>query len=283
MEEYIRHGRGEQTAFGPNEIGRILRELPSDLAALWRSRHMIQSMAGADLRIRYHRSSLGLLWTLLNPLLMLTVLAVVFSEIMRIEMKNFAVYVFSGLLPWQFFIATILDGGRSLISNEVMIKKVRLNKIAFPLTRLLVAGVNWLFATVALFLVLMAFGATPGTPLLALPAVMLLWVVFALGLALVSMTLITYFRDCEHLLEVFLQALYFASPILYPVTLLQSYERWLQWNPITHFMNLFHLVIYESTWPVAADWFVPAALSVASITFGYIVFKRREDDFVFRL
>ncbi len=283
MEEYIEHGREHRQGLGPAGIVHGLVRIPADTRALWRARHVIHSLVAADLKVRYQRSALGFLWTLVNPILMLSVLAIIFSQIVRIEMSNFALYVFSGLLPWQFFTAVVLDGGRSLLVNEALIKKVRLNKLALPVARMLIAAINWLLATVALFLALLLLGASAGPALLALPFAMLLWLVFALGLTLISMTLVTYFRDCDHFLDVFLQAWYFASPILYPIALLGPNATWLMWNPVTHFMTLFHLIIYESAWPGALDWALPAALALASLLGGYVIYKRLEHDYVFRL
>ena len=244
---------------------------------------LLWNLVTTQLKVRYQRTALGFLWTLLHPLLLLGVLSLVFSQIMDCRFEQYAAYLFSGMIPWQCFAASVENGGRSLILNEHLIRKVGIPKITFPMSEVGVALVNMLFAMVALFFLFVLLGAKVHAQLVLLPAAVFLLGAFSLGASLVSMTLMTKFRDFEHFTGVLLQLLYFLSPILYPPSVVNKYVQWLKWNPLTHLLELFHAAIYYGVWPSGQTW-VGAVGSAALMLFvGYSIFKRQENEYVFYL
>src|SRR5205823_279435 len=156
--------------------------------------------------------------TLLNPLLMLATLSFVFSHLVRAdEVQNYPLFLLAGMLPWSFLSVSLSDSAMCIIANEGLIRKIYLPKLVFPLSRVLIGLVTFVFSLGAMFLLLWPLGARPSLSMLFLPVAIGLFAVFALGLGLIVATANTFYRDCGHLVSVFLQAWYFVTPILYPI------------------------------------------------------------------
>ena len=276
----------------PNRWQRLFTE---DIAWLNQYRFVIYNLVFTQTKIRYHRSTLGVFWTLLNPLLLLGVQSLVFSQILRLGYRDYALYLFSGLLPWQFF-ASALDGAsRTLIANEGLIRKVAAPKIIFPLSDVLFAGVNLLLSFVALFLFFLLFRA-PLHPqvILLIPGIILL-TGFIFGLSLIGMTLVTFFRDVGNIIGVGLSALYFISPVLYPPRMIREHDHFLRFNPLSYYLDFFHCALIEGRvltdnaamvggiWPPLSTWIISTAFTLGTIMIGYIVYKSNEHEYIFRL
>jgi ABC-2 type transport system permease protein/lipopolysaccharide transport system permease protein len=224
---------------------------------------------------------LGFFWTLLHPILMMTTLTIVFSQVLQIQIENYAVFLFSGMVPWSFLSGSLNDCAFSIISNEALIRKIFLPKLVFPLTRVLINMTTFILSMVALFLILKPMGARVTPPLLLLPLAIGLLGAFTLGLGLVVATTNTFFRDCGHLVSVFLQAWYFATPIIYPSKTMPPWRLWI--NPAFPFIKLFQEILFEGNWPDPLLFLVAAGIATASLGIGYVAFKCHEDKFVFRL
>ena len=195
-------------------LGLIRRDVV-ELRKFW---PVIQNLVTQDLRVRYHRSVLGFFWTLLNPILMMTTLALVFSQLMgSVEQgpSKYAIYLFAGMVPWTFLSGCLSECSYCIITNEGLIRKIYLPKLVFPLTRVLTNLTTFVLSMGALFLLLVPLEARFSAALLALPLAVALLALFSLGLGLILATLNTFFRDAGHLVGVILQAWYFATPIIY--------------------------------------------------------------------
>jgi ABC-type polysaccharide/polyol phosphate export permease len=243
---------------------------------------VIHSLVAQELRVRYQRSLLGFLWTLVNPVLMLSTLALVFSQFFKIE--NYALHLFAGMIPWSFLAASMNDCAYSLIIHEGLIRKIHVPKLVFPLARVLISLTTLVFSMAALFVLLGPLGARLSLPMLLLPAVILLFALFVLGLGLIAATVNTFFRDFGHLLGVFLQAWYFATPILYDASQCSPVgQRLIRLNPAYSFIRLFQAILRDGSWPSPALFLAAAVTAVASLGVGYALFKSQEDKLVFRL
>jgi ABC-2 type transport system permease protein/lipopolysaccharide transport system permease protein len=263
-----------------------LAGIVDDYRQLLRFWPVIQNMVQQDLRVRYHRSFLGFLWTLLNPILMMVTLTVVFSTVLGVaNWRDYAVYLFAGMVPWNFLNATLNDLAFCIIYNEGLIRKIYLPKLVFPLARLLINLVTLVLSMGAMFLLLMSMGtAKISLPLVTLPLLIALFALFALGLGLVVAVLNTFYRDCGHLVQVFLQAWYFATPIIYFPSLIPEPVRWRLWlNPAYPFIKMFQDVIRHGEWPNPITLLAAAGIAAVSLGVGYAAFKSYEDKLVFRL
>ena len=244
---------------------------------------VVQNLVRQELHVRYQRSVLGFLWTLLHPLLMMTTMTIAFSQIFNISGTAYAVYLFAGMVPWNFLNGSINDCAFTFIYNEGLIKKIYLPKLIFPLTRVLINLITFVLSMTALFFLLIPIGARPSWPMLALPLAVLLLAMFAMGLSLLVATANTFFRDLGHLVSVVLQAWYFLTPIVYEASMLGAGRGRFWLNPAYPFVRLFQTIIRDAQWPDAMTFGVAAGIAVASLGIGYAAFKSQENKLVFRL
>jgi ABC-type polysaccharide/polyol phosphate export permease len=242
-------------------------------------------MVAQDLRVRYQRSVLGFLWTLLNPILMMLTMTIFFSGMLgRGGFKTYAVYLFAGMVPWALFQGAIIDCAFCIISNEGLILKIYLPKLVFPVTKLLINLVTFSLSMVAMFLLMVPLGAKFSPALVLIPVAVALFAIFSLGLGLIVATLNTFYRDCSHLVGVFLQAWYFATPIVYETSMVPAESRWHFWcNPAYPFIRLFQVIIRDGAWPDLTTFLLAAGIAAATLGVGYAAFKSYEDKLVFRL
>jgi ABC-2 type transport system permease protein/lipopolysaccharide transport system permease protein len=253
-----------------------------DRDELWRFWPVIHNMVVQELRVRYQRSVLGFVWTLLHPILMMTTLTLVFSQLFKTE--NYAIYLFAGMVPWGFLSASLNDCAFCIITNEGLIRKIYLPKLIFPLAKVLINLITFVLSMGALFILLKPLGSKFSASLLCLPLVIALLFAFTLGLSLIVATANTFFRDCGHLVTVFLQAWYFATPIIYDLSMIPKDFQWRFWlNPAYPFIQMFQVIIRDGHWPQLTTFLVAAGFAAASLGIGYAAFKSQEDKLVFRL
>jgi ABC-2 type transport system permease protein/lipopolysaccharide transport system permease protein len=221
----------------------------------------------------------------LNPLLMLATLSLVFSSLNK-DVPNYPVFLLAGMVPWTFLNVSLNECATCIIVNEALIRKIYLPKLIFPLARVLIGLATLVFSLGALFLLAWPLGARPAPSLILLPVVVSLFAVFTLGLGLMVATANTFFRDCGHLVSVFLQAWYFVTPILYKIDGNTFPERW-RWlfklNPAYYFIELFHDILSSGLWPRIDLLVIATLIALTSLGTGYAIFKSQEDKMVFRL
>jgi len=254
----------------------------SPLGELVQYRQLVAMLVVRELKVRYKRSVFGLLWTMLNPLLLMTVYTVVFATIMRSPQRNFAIFLLSGLLPWLFFSTAVLQGLTSILTNQELIRKVRLPQAVFPLSVVGSNLVNFALSLVPLLL-LMAVLRQPFTPaLLFLPVGMLILTAFTSGVTLLFSTFTVFFRDVRHLTEVLLQMLLYLSPVLYDLPMLGDRGEWwfrafrlfLRLNPISYLLPLIRDPVYYGRLPSLATVGVASLESVMVAALAFMVFHR---------
>ena len=264
---------------------RVFGVVADDIRELVRFWPVVQNMVSQELRVRYQRSALGFFWTLLNPILMMATLAFFFSKMLgRGNAKTYAIYLFAGMVPWNLLATTISDCAFCIIYNEGLIRKIYLPKLVFPLTRLLVGLTTFALSMVAMFVLLIPLGAPIRPALIALPVVVVLFSAFTLGLGLLIATSNTFFRDTSHLVTVFLQAWYFATPIIYHASDFGDDSQWKFWiNPAYPFVRMFHAIISAGKWPDPTTFALATVIALATLGVGYAAFKSNEDKLVFRL
>jgi ABC-type polysaccharide/polyol phosphate export permease len=260
-----------------------IERLLDDRRELVRFWPVVQNMVVQELRVRYQRSILGFVWTLLNPVLMMVILSWVFSHVVMKEIENYSLFLFAGMVPWSFLSISLNDCAFSIINNEGLIRKIYLPKLVFPLARVLIALVTFVLSLSALFVLMWPLGARPAPALLFLPVAIALLAMFTLGLGLIAATLNTFYRDCGHLIAVVLQAWYFATPILFPIEQFGTAQWQMRLNPAFYFIELFHDVLYTGRWPRIGLVMSAGVIAALSMGIGYAIFKSQEDKMVFRL
>jgi lipopolysaccharide transport system permease protein len=238
-------------------------------------RVLIQTLVMRDLKGRYRGSTLGLIWTLLNPLLYMAIYALVFSVYMRMEIEHYAVFLLSGLLPWIWFSSSLMMGTTSIIEGGSLIKKVFLPPQVLPTVTVISNFMNFLLSLPLLFGMLLLFGVTPGWALLAIPLIMAAQFALVLGLTLIVSATSVRYRDIPPILGHLLTFWFFLTPIIYPIT--QAPERFrslLFLNPVTPFCLAYQdALLYNRL----ASWEVFGAMigvGLCALFVGVVVFGR---------
>jgi ABC-2 type transport system permease protein/lipopolysaccharide transport system permease protein len=247
-------------------------------------RFVLYNLVNTNLRARYRRSAIGFLWTLINPLFTMTILAVVFSTIYKLPFADFGIYIFSGLLPWSLISNSILNGSMSLITAEGYLKKVYVPRLIFPIATVGVEAANFLFSLTSLFVLALILGARASWGLLFLPVALLLMLLFVLGVILTVCIITVYFRDMFHILQIVFVGLFYLVPIVYKKEFFRGgLLIVLQLNPFFYFIQLFQQIIYEARIPELSLWLVCSILTGVSLIIGLLVFKSKEKDIIYRL
>lgn len=269
---------------GPGGLGLWMARIADDRRQLARFWPVVQNLVVQELRVRYQRSVLGFLWSLLNPILMMTTMTIVFSQIFNVRSEGYAIYLFAGMVPWTFLAGSLTECSSCIIVNEGLIRKIYLPKLIFPLTRVLINLTTFLLSMIALFAILGPLGARPSWPMLMLPVAVVLFACFAFGLGLILATVNTFFRDTAHFITVFIQAWYFLTPILYKTDRFTDAIRARFWiNPAYSFIRMFQTIICDGLWPDLITFTVAVGIATVSLGMGYAAFKSNEDKLVFRL
>ncbi len=254
------------------------------IAELYRYRDLLRELVSTELKLRYRRSVLGFLWTMLNPFLMMVVLTAVFSTLMRFGVKDYAVLLLAGLLPWTFFSQSVTLSLMSLVSKGSLLRQVYVPKAMIPLAAVFSCLVNFLLALVPFLLLAAALGRPLNATLFFLPVPILLMTLFTCGVALIFSCLNVFFRDFTHMTEVLLSMWFYLSPVLYTLDLVPpAYRGYFQWNPMYYLLATFRQPIYEGTLPAFAIWATAAAAAVLMGLAGFAVFIRFERHFVLRV
>jgi ABC-type polysaccharide/polyol phosphate export permease len=240
---------------------------------------LFQSVA-RDLKNKYKRSFLGYVWTMLHPLAMMGILAVVFSNIMKLE--NYAVFLFTGLIPWNYFQSTSLMSMHSIRSNARLFSQVPIPKFMFVISIVCSNLANLLFAILPLFILMLASGkGIPWTALL-FPIALIPLILLTTALSLVLASSNVFFDDTSHLAEVALQGLYFLSPILYMRSSLPaSLSQYLALNPIAFAIESFRGLFYSGTLPDMPSFCIYLAFSIVCLWAAVLIFKRVENKFLY--
>lgn len=258
------------------------------------SRELLGNLLSRELRGKYKRSFLGWSWSLVNPLSLAAVYTVVFVVIFKAAapvgnpsgLTAFPLFLLTGLLPWSYLSNTITGSVGSLTGNASLV-----NKVYFP-REILVASstLSWVVSLfielLVLAVVLLAFGnnVLPWLPVVVV--LVALQTVFVLGVGLALSVLNVYFRDVQHFMSILLQIWFYATPVIYPITFVQSYVDRAdpsfpvmlvyRANPMVAFVESYHRVLYDLRFPALGDFLYLTVAAVVSLTVGWWVFRRFE-------
>jgi len=258
-------------------IARTYRELAKVKFAL-------ASFVVNSIRKRYHRSVLGFAWSMLNPLLTMGVMTLVFSVLFHLPLKQFALQLFSGLMPWMFISESWTMGSTSILVAEPFLKKVYLPKAFFPLVSSLQALSNFIFSMASLMVIALLMGMQVGPAMLALPLAIGVLFLFNFAMCLVLSVLTVYLRDLTHVVGVALGLAFYSVPIIYPITQVPlKYHIFIKLNPFYYFLDLFRSIICRNEFPPAYEWGITFGISIFTVVVGLLLLKSKENDIIYRL
>lgn len=251
---------------------------------LYGARDIVRNFLVEDIKIKYRRSVLGFLWSLLNPLLMLIVISAAFAALFAETRGQYILHLLATLLPWTCVATSLEAGCRSILASENYIRQYRFPKLIFPLRTILFAFVELLLSLLVLLPVAWFLGLKMTPALATLPLAIVLLFIMLTGLSAVASVTVVYFRDTEHLIGVFLRAWFYLSPILIPFDKIpERFQHYFALNPMYHMLELFDAPISRGVLPSAGVWMVAAGVALVSAAAGLAVFFKLEDRLIFRL
>jgi len=248
----------------------------SALGEVWRYRELLRGLIVRNLKVKYQRSMLGFIWTLLNPLLTIAVLTVVFTYFIKIRVPHYWAFVFSGYFVWNFMLQMISTATYVLAEHAPLRRSV-----AFPSEVLLFAAaasrlVEFAIemAIAVILLIVIHHGTVPPSFIL-LPLLITLQVLLAIGLAFPVATLSVFYSDVQHAIPIMLLMLFYLSPVFYPASLVPLALRPFYFlNPIAGLLTLYHDALYGGHWPSGALLACMTVGSVGLCWVGYTLFNR---------
>lgn len=263
--------------------------------------YLLKNLVTRDVKVRYKNSLLGILWSLLNPLLMMLVYTILFTILIpSSNIRTFPIFILVGLIPWNFFSGTIASGTESITSSSSLVKKVHFPRILLPTSSLLSQLVNFLLAFIVLIVFLFVFDIGLTIYALWVPVLVVIQMIFMLGLVLLFSAIQVFYRDIKMVLDVVLMAWFFLTPVFYPFEQLGDSAtimgitfnpavvmRWI--NPMASLVDGYRTVLWGTTvsdGPVSMDpgYMLRTFITVIPVfIIGYFVFNRFEHIFAERL
>lgn len=253
--------------------------------------YLLYNLISKEFKLKYRRSVLGVVWSVLNPLLMMIVMALIFTNVFRFEfnMYPFAVYLILG----QTIFAVFQDGTngalRSIVDSASLIKKIKIDKIIFPTEKVLFAVVNFFFSLIAVIAVMAFFGMMPGWQVVLTPLLVVLLTIFTLGIGYIISALAVFFRDVIHLWSVLTTIWFYFTPVFWPYEALANAGfPWVldlvKLNPMYHFVSAFRQMVTGIALPsdpsIAMELGLCAVFAFITLGVGVLVFKKLERKFI---
>lgn len=247
-----------------------------DLHTLWEYRELLYFLVWRDVKVRYKQATIGAAWAVLQPLGTMLVFVVVFSYFAKMPSDGipYPIFAFTALLPWTYFATAVSQAGGSLISEAQLLKKIYFPRLIVPIAAATVPIIDFAVSFVILLGLMLWYGITPSLAVLMLPVFLALSVMTALAVGLVLSALNVQYRDVKYTIPFLVQFWMFASPVIYPVSLVPEQWRWLYGlNPMVGVIEGFRWVLLGTPSP---DFVVMGitALVVAGLLFGGMVFFR---------
>ena len=244
-------------------------------------RPLIHELVIRDLKVKYRRSFLGYLWSLLNPLLMMTVMAVVFTHVFRANVDNYPLYLICGQTLFSFFTESTNMAMYSVLVNAGLIKKIYIPKFIFPVSRVTSSFVTMSFSLTAILIVMLVTRARFYWTILLIPVPIVFLFLFCCGMGMILSALSVYFRDITHLWGVATLAWMYATPIFYTIDAMPGRLMTLmKLNPMYHFINTFRNLVMFGNIPGPNAWFGCIASGLVVFALGLFVFGRLQKDFI---
>jgi ABC-type polysaccharide/polyol phosphate export permease len=235
---------------------------------------LLYELVHRDLTIRYKRSVLGFVWTMLHPLLLMLIFVAVFSGLFRGRTPHYETYFLSAYVAWNFFAQTAVNAMASVAWNGPLMKRVRVPQSIFTLAIVISGLLNLGLSLLVLLAIMLVVGAPLHFALWFLPVSLLLVGIFTFGVALMLTAVSIFFADVREMVQAGLPALMYLTPIIYPISIVPDRFRWLiKLNPLAYIVEIVRDPVYYGILPSPATALLAAVLSFGSLAIGWMVFR----------
>lgn len=247
---------------------------------IYNYRELLKNNVKKEIRGKYKNSALGVIWTFLNPLLQLLVYALIFPLILRSTQPYYVVFVCVGLVPWTFFTTAVSQSAWTIIANGNIVKKVYFPREILPISIVTSGMINFLISTLIIVAFCFIYGLGLTKYIIFFPLVLLIQYILQLGISFVLSAFTVYFRDLEHFIQIILQVMFYATPIVYAAQdIPTAFQMVMKLNPMAHIINGYRSIFYYQTMPDLKALFILLAISVAACIGGYFIFRKLQKGF----
>lgn len=257
------------------------------LKALWAYRGFILGSVKREFQSKYRNSMLGAAWTIINPLAMILVYTLIFSQVMRAKLPGvqnafaYSIYLCSGILTWGLFAEIVSRGQNVFLENANMLKKMHFPRICLPIIVICSALINFAIIFGLFIIFLLLTGSFPGLPFLAFFPLLLVLVLFSIGLGVTLGVLNVFFSDVGQFFGIFLTFWFWLTPIVYPASILpENIKSLTAVNPMYGLMEGFHSILVNAQWPCLQALWPSTMLAVLFCVIGFYLFRKLSGEMV---
>lgn len=247
---------------------------------LYQYRELLKTNVKKEIRGKYKNSFLGVLWSFLNPLLQIAVYAIVFPLILRNTQENYVIFLCCGLIPWTFFSTAITRASFTMVENENILKKVYFPREILPISVVTSEAVNFMISTI-IILTFVIFGGLGITKyVLFYPIILVVQYLLVLAISLIVSSICVYIRDLQHFIGIFIQLLFYATPVVYSAETIPENFAWvLKINPMTYIIDGYRNIFYNQTAPDVKALLILLLILIVAIAVGYVIFNKLQKGF----
>ena len=254
----------------------------NEVLMLHKYKFLLKQLIKRDFKIKYRGSMLGMVWSVLNPLLNMLVLSAVFSHVFH-QVENYMLYILSGITIFTFFNEATQLGLMSIVNNFNLFGKVKIPRTVFPISKVFSSSISFIIS-IFVFLVLSWFsGLKPTIFYLFIPVMVLLLILFTTGMAFLLSTLEVFFRDTQHLYSVVCTIWMYSTPVLYPFedTIPINLQPIFRLNPMYYYVLLFRDAAFYGRMPAISTLLYSMGFAFGVCLLGLVVFCQKQDDFIY--
>lgn len=276
---------GDSRAGAPSSVAEIRSSrglFDLDLGAVWRFRELLVNLIVRDLKVLYRQAALGALWAVLQPVLTVAIFTVVFGRFVRVPSDGspYPVFAFAAVLPWTYFAESVRRSGMGLVQDAELVRKVYFPRLVMPVASVIAPLVDFLIAFLVLLVVMVLYGVMPTWRMIVIPPLLLVTAGLALAIGLWLGPLNVRFRDVKHTLPFILQIWMYASPVIYPLSVIPEQYRWLySLNPMVGVIEGFRWALLGRGEADLAALTIGACVILLLLAGGLVFFKRMERFF----
>ncbi len=259
--------------------------LKKKLESVQKYRFLLSQLVSRDFKTRYKRSVLGVLWSMLNPLLTMCVQYLVFSNLFRWDVENYAVYLLIGTVTFNFFSEATQAALTSITNSASLITKVYIPTYVFPIAKVLSSCINLAFSTLALYLIILIQGLPVSACHLLIPVLYLALILFSVGVGLILSAVMVYFRDTQFLYSVLIMLWMYLTPLFYPVTIISEHASRALWslyqlNPMYQYVTFFRTLVLDAAVPSLTQFAFCYGYALVFLAIGLLVFRKLKRNFI---
>ncbi len=245
---------------------------------------LLKQLIIRDFKVKYKRSVLGVLWSLLYPILMMSVMAVVFSNVFKFSTPgiSYITYLLIGLTFFNYFSEASNLAMGSVVGNFSLINKVYIPKYIFPLAKCLFIGINFILTLIPLYIVILATGHSLNVYHLLLPFIFLCLFLFTLGVGLILSTVSVFLRDMFYIYGILTTILMYLTPIMYDINIIEMpLQDFMKFNPLYQFIDFAREIILFGNMPSGFQFLICFLSAIIALFIGIFVFRKKQDKFIY--